>query len=390
MLQSMLESTSDARVVVTARTTAGQPAESVVRVGPLPVPDPARPAGGPGRRAVPAPHPLRPAASRSTWPTQAHEVRRLLSATGGLPLLIEQVAVQSALVGLSNAMSTVSLDQAVDSAHELLDEARARPRCGASACSTSRSASACWRTCSTRPGPGGRGAGRQPRPPQPARGRLARGHFDMLSPIRGRARTLARPDDVAAVGGRAARVGAGQRAGPRQLRRGRRRVAARPAGHAPRGADRVRGARDARRRLLGGQPDLLLPLHLHARARGRRDPRGRPRQRRRSAGDRRPGRPPRRDRRLGDARHLRGPLAPRPRRPARLVGAAPGGAARQDRLDPRRDAPRRRRAGQRRRPRPSARIEPRPRRLDQPPGHPHPRRRLRLAGTFRRGRPGRQ
>ena len=39
-----------------------------------------------------------------------------------LEILIEQVAVQSALVGLGNAMSTVSLDQAVDSAHDLLDD----------------------------------------------------------------------------------------------------------------------------------------------------------------------------------------------------------------------------------------------------------------------------
>ncbi|HEY0643851.1 MAG TPA: AAA family ATPase, partial [Nocardioides sp.] len=47
VLQTVLESTSDARVVVTARTTAGQPLESVVRVGPLPVPGQRAPLEGP-------------------------------------------------------------------------------------------------------------------------------------------------------------------------------------------------------------------------------------------------------------------------------------------------------------------------------------------------------
>ena len=47
VLQTMLESTTDARVVVTARTTAGQPLESVVRVGPLPVPTQRAPLEGP-------------------------------------------------------------------------------------------------------------------------------------------------------------------------------------------------------------------------------------------------------------------------------------------------------------------------------------------------------
>ncbi len=46
-LQTVLETTSDARLVVTARTTAGQPGESVVRVGPLPVPEPRSPLEGP-------------------------------------------------------------------------------------------------------------------------------------------------------------------------------------------------------------------------------------------------------------------------------------------------------------------------------------------------------
>ncbi|WP_439938937.1 LuxR C-terminal-related transcriptional regulator [Nocardia sp. N13] len=195
-LQTMLEITTDARVVVTARTTAGQPLETVVRVGPLPVPSQRAPLEGPAvelflRR-------IRAAGGQQVdLATHAHEVRRLLSATGGLPLLIEQVAVQSALVGLSNAMSTVSLDQAVDSAHALLDDA---------------SASA-LRRIGLLDFPVGLGVlARVLDVPVPEAAELAgnlvrrsllevdqRGRFDMLSPIRGRARALAGADDVAAV-----------------------------------------------------------------------------------------------------------------------------------------------------------------------------------------------
>jgi DNA-binding CsgD family transcriptional regulator/tetratricopeptide (TPR) repeat protein len=195
-LQSVLESTSDARVVVTARTTAGQPYESVVRVGPLPVPTTRSPLEGPAvdlflRR-------IRAAGGQQVdLDAQDHEVRRLLSATGGLPLLIEQVAVQSALVGLSNAMSTVSLDQAVDSAHELLDEDSAMA----------------LRRIGLLDFPAGLGVVAEVLDrsvPEAAElvGDLVRrsllevdhaAHFDMLSPIRGRARALARPEDVVAV-----------------------------------------------------------------------------------------------------------------------------------------------------------------------------------------------
>lgn len=196
VLQSVLESTSDARVVVTARTTAGQPYESVVRVGPLPVPTPRSPLEGPAvelflRR-------IRSAGGQQVDLTaQAHEVRRLLVATGGLPLLIEQVAVQSALVGLSNAMSTVSLDQAVDSAHDLLDDASA----------------AALRRIGLLDFPVGLGVLAEVLElPVPETAELAgglvrrsllevdhRGQFDMLSPIRGRARLLARPGEAEAV-----------------------------------------------------------------------------------------------------------------------------------------------------------------------------------------------
>jgi DNA-binding CsgD family transcriptional regulator/tetratricopeptide (TPR) repeat protein len=195
-LQTMVETTTDARLVVTARTTAGQPAESVVRVGPLPVPAARSPLEGPAVDLF-----LRRIRSAGGQPVdltaQAHEVRRLLSATGGLPLLIEQVAVQSALVGLSNAMSAVSLDQAVDSAHHLLDPDSATA----------------LRRIGLLDFPAGLDviAAILDRPAQDAAGLagdLVRrslvevgpdGRFDMLSPIRGRARTLAEPADHQAV-----------------------------------------------------------------------------------------------------------------------------------------------------------------------------------------------
>ena len=47
-------------------------------------------------------------------------MRRLLLATGGLPLLIEQVAVQIALVGMTNVVPTASLSEAVHASYELL------------------------------------------------------------------------------------------------------------------------------------------------------------------------------------------------------------------------------------------------------------------------------
>jgi DNA-binding CsgD family transcriptional regulator/tetratricopeptide (TPR) repeat protein len=196
VLQSMLEGTTDARFVVTAHTTAGEVHESVVRVGPLPVPHVRAPLEGPAVELFL--QRIRAAGGQQVdLVKQAREVHRLLSATGGLPLLIEQVAVQSALVGLSNAMSTVSLDQAVDSAHDMLDEASATALrriglldfpvglgvlshvLGSSASEAAELAGNLVRRSLLEVDP--------------------RGHFDMLSPIRGRARALARPDDATAV-----------------------------------------------------------------------------------------------------------------------------------------------------------------------------------------------
>jgi len=195
-LQAVLEATSDARVVVTARTTADQPGEVVVRVGPLPVPEAGRPLEGPAvdlflRRIRSA------GGQRVDLAAQDHEVRRLLSATGGLPMLIEQVAVQSALVGLGNALSAVSLDQAVDSAHQLLDpdSATALRRIGLLDFPAGLGviADVLNRSTSEVAGLAGNLVRRSLLEVGPD------GRFDMLSPIRGRARALADLDDRAAV-----------------------------------------------------------------------------------------------------------------------------------------------------------------------------------------------
>lgn len=125
VLQDLLDTTADARLVVTALNTAGQPGERVVRVGPLPVPTPRSPLEGPAVELFLSR--VRAAGGQPVDLTaQAPDLRRILGATGGLPLLIEQAAAQSALVGLSNASAPVSLGQAVKAAYALLDHDQRR------------------------------------------------------------------------------------------------------------------------------------------------------------------------------------------------------------------------------------------------------------------------
>ena len=54
------------------------------------------------------------------------DVRRLLRASGGLPLLIEQMAVQIALVGMTRVTPSASLSEAVHASYELLEEGQQR------------------------------------------------------------------------------------------------------------------------------------------------------------------------------------------------------------------------------------------------------------------------
>lgn len=123
--QHVLDTTTHARLAVTSLTMAGQPAERVVRVGPLPLPTAREPLTGPAvdllvRRVESAGgHPVDLAADEQ-------DVRRLLRATGGLPLIIEQLAVQVALLGLTNVVPSASLSEAVQASYELLDSEQRR------------------------------------------------------------------------------------------------------------------------------------------------------------------------------------------------------------------------------------------------------------------------
>ncbi|WP_457206848.1 LuxR C-terminal-related transcriptional regulator [Nocardioides sp. P5_C9_2] len=118
--QQVVSSTTDSRLALTSVTMAGQPAERVVRVGPLAVPLRHEPLAGPAvelflhRVEAAGGHPVDLVA-------HGDDVRRLLHATGGLPLLIEQIAAQIALVGVTNVVPTASLSEAVQASYELLD-----------------------------------------------------------------------------------------------------------------------------------------------------------------------------------------------------------------------------------------------------------------------------
>jgi DNA-binding CsgD family transcriptional regulator/tetratricopeptide (TPR) repeat protein len=124
-LQGLIEATTGARLLCTALTMAGRPAERVVRVGPLPVPADGQALDGPAvdlflqRVAGAGGHPV-------DLEQQGDNVRRLLQASGGLPLLIEQLGVQIALVGVTDVTPTASLSEVVQTSYDLLGEEQKR------------------------------------------------------------------------------------------------------------------------------------------------------------------------------------------------------------------------------------------------------------------------
>ncbi len=125
LLQEVMASTTDVRLALTSATTTGQPGEHVIRIGPLPIPRPHESLSGPAvdllvhRVAAAGGHPIDMVANGG-------DVRRLLNATGGLPLLIEQIAVQIAWVGVANVVPTASISEAVHGSYELLDDSQQR------------------------------------------------------------------------------------------------------------------------------------------------------------------------------------------------------------------------------------------------------------------------
>jgi len=125
VVAEMMEATTEARVLTTSSSLHPLPGRRVVRLGPFRTPAPHEPLEGPAvdlfcRCVVEAGgHPV-------DLEESDEDVRRLLRASGGLPLLIEQMAVQIALVGMSRVAPAASLSEAVHASYELLDEHQQR------------------------------------------------------------------------------------------------------------------------------------------------------------------------------------------------------------------------------------------------------------------------
>lgn len=125
VVTEVMATTSEARVLTTSSSLHPHPGRRIVRLGPLPVPSAGEPLRGPAvelfcRRVLEAGgHPI-------DLEEADKEVRRLLVASGGLPLLIEQMAGQIALVGMSRVTPTASLADAVQASYDLLDQDQRR------------------------------------------------------------------------------------------------------------------------------------------------------------------------------------------------------------------------------------------------------------------------
>ncbi|MGN0064952.1 MAG: NB-ARC domain-containing protein, partial [Nocardioides sp.] len=125
VLQNIVDATTHSSLLVTSLSMAAQPSERVVRVAPFHIP------GQNGRAHGPALdlflHRLQTAGGPAVDPVaDAVALNRLLGATGGLPLLIDQAAVQCALLGLSAATPAGSLAEAIDTSYTLLAPDRQR------------------------------------------------------------------------------------------------------------------------------------------------------------------------------------------------------------------------------------------------------------------------
>ncbi len=120
LLESIMATTSTARILCTAITSAGMPAELPVAVPPLPVPAPHEPLDGPAVELFVS----RFAGAGGGIPElKVHEprVRSLVEASGGLPLLLEQFAAQAAVAGLADVVTVDSLEEVVAGSYAMLD-----------------------------------------------------------------------------------------------------------------------------------------------------------------------------------------------------------------------------------------------------------------------------
>lgn len=121
IIDDLVEDAATFRLLCTATTVAGRTHENVLRLQPLPVPTSASPLEGVAVELLLA---RVAAAGGQTVDIAAHDrtLRRLLRASGGLPSLIEQLAVQIALIGVSDVAPAGTMDQAVRASYDLLDE----------------------------------------------------------------------------------------------------------------------------------------------------------------------------------------------------------------------------------------------------------------------------
>lgn len=115
----------ESRILCTTDSLLGRVGEHVVRVGPLPVPQPGEPLTGPAHELFLSSL-ARAGGSPQVLAGRDEDVRRLLASTGGLPLLVEQVAVQVALTGSLSITPSDSLDGQLHASYALLDEATQR------------------------------------------------------------------------------------------------------------------------------------------------------------------------------------------------------------------------------------------------------------------------
>ncbi|HEV7173247.1 LuxR C-terminal-related transcriptional regulator [Pedococcus sp.] len=120
LVNELVEEASTFRLLCTATTVAAMPQETVLRLSPLPVPRDDEPLEGPLIELLLAR--VSAAGGRSVNLSE-HEttLRRLLAASGGLPLVVEQLAVQIALIGVRDVVATGSLADVARGSYDLLD-----------------------------------------------------------------------------------------------------------------------------------------------------------------------------------------------------------------------------------------------------------------------------
>lgn len=106
------------RLLVTSTDAAGATTERVVRLRPLALPKDDAALSGPAYDLLMAR--IRRAGGEEPGREEARRVRELLEATGGLPLLIELLAVQITAVGLQNVAPLTQVTDSLQAAYDLL------------------------------------------------------------------------------------------------------------------------------------------------------------------------------------------------------------------------------------------------------------------------------